>query len=273
MEAIWMLAGRDDGAFLDHYIKDFSKLYGGINGRIMDAYGYRWRYGLGHDQLKEIIRQLKKDPTTRQVVLQMWGAGREDLFTDAAKPCNLVVIFRIQDNKLQMTVFNRSNDLIWGCCGANAVHFPILQEYVASMLGIEMGRYWQISTNLHLYIEHLDMLQRRLSYMHTRPHPNLWVALKDGIEYEQTRPLITYPEVFDEELSEIMDWIDIMHRGEEVYSGNISNPFLGKTVLPMAYAHYLYKKKDSAGALEQMEEVYAEDWKRAGIEWIKRRIS
>src|SRR5215471_15206896 len=45
MEAMWMLAGREDGAFLDYYVKDFSKLYGDEEGIVPDAYGHRWRYG------------------------------------------------------------------------------------------------------------------------------------------------------------------------------------------------------------------------------------
>jgi hypothetical protein len=196
----------------------------------------------------------------------MWGAGREDLFTETAKPCNLVVTFRIQNNGLQMTVFNRSNDLIWGCCGANAVHFPIMQEYVASMLGIGVGVYWQISTNLHLYIDHLSMLQKRI-----RPSEDLYVALRNTFDYEGTQSLIEYPETFDEELQETMAWVDKIHGNGEIYSGNISNSFLGQVVLPMAQAHYLYKKKEIAGALEVMEKVIAEDWRKAGTEWIKRR--
>src|SRR3974390_1532437 len=95
MEAMWMLAGRQDAAFLGYYIKDFSKLYG-KNGIVMDAYGQRWLYGAGYDQLTEIVNQLRKEPNTRQCVLQMWGAGRDDLRAVSSKPCNLVATFRIQ---------------------------------------------------------------------------------------------------------------------------------------------------------------------------------
>src|SRR6516162_9378955 len=65
MEAMWMLAGRQDGAFLDHYVKGFSEKYGSY-GIIMDAYGFRWKYGFRFDQLKELINQLRKNPSTRQ---------------------------------------------------------------------------------------------------------------------------------------------------------------------------------------------------------------
>src|SRR5215469_15813795 len=37
LEAMWMLAGRDDASFIDHYIKDFSKLYA-YGGIVPDAY-------------------------------------------------------------------------------------------------------------------------------------------------------------------------------------------------------------------------------------------
>jgi thymidylate synthase len=266
MEAMWMLAGRNDGEFLDYYIKDFSKKYGNQNGIVPDAYGYRWRVQFGYDQLHEIIKQLKNTPNTRQAVLQMWDGDLKS--TEIIKPCNLMTTFRIQDNKLEMVVFNRSNDLIWGCCGANAVHFPIMQEYIASMVGVEIGRYWQISTNLHFYTEHLAMLQKRIG-----PTGNLYVALKNGWEYEPTISLIENPEAFDAELYETMDWIDDIHLGKEAYEGNITNTFLGRVVLPMAQAHYLYKKKNIPEALVVMEDVIAEDWKRAGMEWIKRRMS
>jgi thymidylate synthase len=263
MEAMWMLAGRKDGAFLDHYIKDFSKTYG-VNGIVPDAYGYRWRCRLGYDQLEEIIDQLKNNSGTRQAVLQMWY---DDLISDhAIKPCNLVAAFRIRKDKLDMTVFNRSNDLIFGCCGANAVHFPIMQEYMASMIGVKMGEYWQVTTNLHLYQKHIEMLHDRVEL-----GKDLYVALKDLGEYEDTVPLIKDPEHFDEDLEDTVQMIEDINKDLEIYDGNISNPFLAEVVIPMAKAHRRYKKKEISIALEEMEGVMAADWKRAGLEWIKRR--
>jgi thymidylate synthase len=268
MEAMWMLAGREDGAFLDHYIKDFSQRFGN-GGIIMDAYGYRWRHGLLFDQLDEIVSQLTQNPTTRQCVLQMWGAHvTSDLLSTWAKPCNLVATFRIWNEKLDMTVFNRSNDLIWGCCGANAVHFPILQEYIAGRLGRELGEYWQISTNLHLYLDHIKMMDKRIG----AESGELCDHTADHDEYERTQPLMMDSSVFDKELYETMGWIDDIHRNKEIYRGNISNRFLCDTVLPMAQAHQCYKNKDYDGAYQHIAIVTAEDWHVAGKEWLDRRI-
>jgi hypothetical protein len=270
VEAMWMLAGRNDGRFLDHYVKNFSKQFGIRDGIIPDAYGYRWRYGLGYDQLIEIINQLKVNPITRQTVLQMWGANSEedhDLLILDPKPCNLVATFRIRNDMLDMTVFNRSNDLVWGCCGANAVHFPILQEYIAQMIGIKMGQYWQISTNLHLYDNHLEMFLKRML-----PETNFYIALKSSF-YETSIPLIVHPESFDEELLETMQMIEDINKDLKIFDDNLSQPFLRDVVLPMARAHQHYKNRHMAEALVEMENVIAEDWKKAGTEWIKRRTS
>ena len=269
MEAMWMLAGRQDGAFLDHYVKGFSEKYGSY-GIIMDAYGFRWKYGFRFDQLKELINQLRKNPSTRQAVLQMWN-GSNDLRSELAKPCNLVITFRIVGNALDMTVFNRSNDLIWGCCGANAVHFPILQEYMASKVGVVMGEYWQVSTNLHFYKDHYEMLQKRADKSEQVRSMEWHLADITGM-YGPTMPLMEYPEQFDTDLGETMAWLDEVHRGgEDIYTGDIANPFLRDVVIPMARAHHLYKKKCWTWAAEEIESVKAEDWKQAGKEWLERR--
>jgi hypothetical protein len=270
MEAMWMLAGRDDGAFLDFYIKDFSKRFG-KDGVIMDAYGQRWKYGNRYNQLDEIIAQLRNDPTTRQCVLQMWGAGRDDLRAYSAKPCNLVATFRVVAGRLDMSVFNRSNDVIWGCCGANAVHFPLLQEYIAARLEVEMGHYWQISTNLHLYTAHLEVMENRISRIDGKEN-EFSDYLRDESDYEETQPLVKWPRTFDEELLEVMRFIDEMHKGNlEIYDGSITNPFLSQVVLRMAMAHYLHKNGAVADALDIVESVPADDWRTAGEQWINRR--
>jgi Thymidylate synthase len=223
--------------------------------------------------LYEAIRQLRRNPTTRQVVLQMWGAGRNDLISETAKPCNLVTAFRIRGNRLDMTVFNRSNDLIWGCCGANAVHFAVMQEYIASMIGIEIGSYWQVTTNLHLYQHHIDMFRKRIFNDHDITIAvNIPYHLIDGIRaYEQTQPLIQYPETFDNDLEDTMAYIDALHMNEKCYDGNIANPFLRDTVIPMATTHRLYKNKQMDDALEEIKKVSAPDWRTAGEEWLLRR--
>ena len=81
----------------------------------------------------------------------MWDAKKDLTHLNISKdlPCNTHVYFSIRDGFLDMTVCNRSNDLIWGCCGANAVHMSYLQEYVAIMCGVDIGFYTQSYLESH----------------------------------------------------------------------------------------------------------------------------
>ena len=162
-ESLWMLAGRNDVSYLHDFnkkIKDFSDDSKTFHG----AYGHRWREHFGFDQLEVVIAMLRKDPTTRRCVLTMWdprvdlGASGVDL------PCNLMVKFesRNRPGVLDMIVFNRSNDMIWGAYGANSVHMSFLHEFVAVCAGLSVGTYRQISSNFHVYtVVWLDKVRER----------------------------------------------------------------------------------------------------------------
>ena len=191
-ESLWMLAGRDDVAALERYITDFGTRYAESDGRVHGAYGHRWRKAFGFDQLNEIVKRLRANPRDRQCVLQMWDA-RNDIssnFADAKncndllgvwkdRPCNTQVYFRLRDEVavdglvgcystgnglwpvLDMLVMCRSNDIVYGAYGANAVHFSILHEYMAGRLGgVVIGKFEQLSYNYHAYVDVLDKVHR-----------------------------------------------------------------------------------------------------------------
>jgi len=182
-EALWMLAGRDDAAFLNRYVGDFGLRFAESDGVIHGAYGQRWRWHFGFDQLDVIVRKLTDEPETRQCVLTMWDpskspaaaleAGSDDLCGSwRDRPCNTHVFLRVRGERgersvghgnvedydervLDLTVCCRSNDVIWGAYGANAVHFGALQEYVAARVGVGVGRMYQVSNNYHAYVSTL----------------------------------------------------------------------------------------------------------------------
>lgn len=151
-EALWILSGRRDVSFLEQFnprMREFSD-----NGETFHAaYGWRLRHAFGRDQILDAIDLLQKDPDTRRCVLSIWDPV-EDLGTDSKDiPCNDIVMFKIRDRALNMTVCNRSNDLIWGAYGANAVQFSTLQEFIANALGVRVGTYYQVSDSLHVYLD------------------------------------------------------------------------------------------------------------------------
>ena len=158
-EALWMLAGRNDVEVPARYAKHIAS-FSDDGETLHGAYGHRWRYHFGIDQLSYIAAQLKKDPNNRRCVLSMWDA-RTDLVRPDGKdlPCNTIATLqRNVDGALDLTMFQRSGDVIWGVMGANAVHMSLMQEYVALMIGCPVGFYHQVVSNFHAYVEVFNKL-------------------------------------------------------------------------------------------------------------------
>jgi len=156
MEALWMLAGRDDLAFVRRFNRGIAR-FAEDEGYFHGAYGRRWRHHFGADQLPSIVRALREQPNCRRQILQMWdplidlNASKRDI------PCNITVHFQVSFRKrLDMTVFCRSNDVVWGCYGSDCVTFGVLQQFVAAAVGVPPGRYFQVSDNFHAYTDTAD---------------------------------------------------------------------------------------------------------------------
>jgi thymidylate synthase len=259
MEALWMLSGRDDLAwpqFFNSRFGEFSDDGATLNG----AYGFRWRQHFEFDQIFAIVQMLKADPSSRRAVLQMWDA--HDLRSESKDlPCNTVIYFRVREGRLDMTVSNRSNDIYWGAYGANAVHMSILLEFMASAIGVEVGFYYQISNNYHLYTN-LDALNSEAAreFMATR------VAKDSLYELREVTPakLVTKPA--DEWMSDLNDFMT-----HPLSPTLYCDDFFKGTAHPMFAAYYRRKMKLGNG-LAEAQQIEAPDWRRASIDWIERRL-
>lgn len=272
-EAIWMLSGRRDATWLDRFVKTFSSRFAEDNGEQHGAYGFRWRRhfdieGGGNpflpDQLDTVVNMLKKDPLDRRAVITMWdpvadlGAEKKDI------PCNLVVLPRIRfegsGSLLDITVFCRSNDIIWGAYGANAVHFSVLQEYLAARLGVEIGSYYQISNNYHAYVDTLKAYSND-------PDPYQKYLVRP-------EPIFTDAAHADEDIKCFVDWVDVVVVGDIPISGwNYYNRWFRDTGEVLIEAHTYWKggkRKLAENCL--MESAASLDWKVATLAWMKRRL-
>lgn len=171
-------------------------------------------------------------------------------------PCNTHAYFQVQDGRLNMTVCNRSNDVVWGTYGANAVHFSILQEYVASMVGVGMGTYVQFSNNYHLYswTPNLEAMQAEEASRDLYANGTV-IAMR----------LVNTPqEVWDKEL-EI--FLTTTSEDDTVYN----EPFFALTACPMRDSFTAYRANDMVGAMHAANKIVAPDWRFGCLEWLQRR--
>lgn len=145
-ESLWVLSSLDNGKTMStwntrllEYIDDEQILYG--------AYGRRIEM-----TLRAAIDKLREDINTRQAVVPIFlpadaGRATKDL------PCNNMVYFKVRNMRLNMTVLNRSNDVIWGAFTVNFPQFALLQNFVASQVGVGLGEQTHVSDSMHLYYE------------------------------------------------------------------------------------------------------------------------
>lgn len=294
-ESLWMLAGRDDAEFLDKFVRDFGARFAEAEGHIHGAYGRRWRdwFPLERaagaddgpcDQLDVVVRLLRADPDSRQAVLQMWDA-QADLGVPGLldRPCNTQVYLQVRREDgtgaadsahevrvLDLTVTCRSNDIVWGAYGANAVHFSVLQEYLAGRIGVGVGALYQFSNNWHGYVNVLTKMPRPAGYGTDvyRAH----YAERLGVEQVRPLPMGTDWDRWDRDNARLIWWID----GAPYHAGIEETPvFVNKwfatTAVPMFLAHRAWREGNIASALATINVVEASDWRLAARQWLGRR--
>ncbi len=127
--------------------------YSDDGSHINSAYGYHIAEYLPH-----VIQRLKYDLGSRQAALNIYST-KYGLIETKDVPCTLNLHFLVRDNKLNLTVYMRSNDLFWGF-QYDVFMFTSLQEIVANELGLELGYYTHCPTSLHVYEYHWDMLEQ-----------------------------------------------------------------------------------------------------------------
>lgn len=263
IEGLWMIEGRNDLKTLTMFAKKMAEFSDDgilVNG----AYGHRWREWFGRDQLETAIKLLKNNPLDRRVVLQMWDASKDLDSSSKDVPCNTQVYLKarpLEDGtyKLDMTVTNRSNDLIWGAYGANAVHFSMVHEYIAAMSGLRLGVYYQVSNNAHVYLNVWEPLNQKLPQ---------GIAPDDyDIEVVKPEQLVKDRLSFDLELSSFFYWLDGGRRLDF-----FDNDIFDKTAIPLVETWWLYKDGLLGEARDKAREIKATDWRKACVEWIERKI-
>jgi len=159
----WYLSG-------DPSVEKLGEIYGKVpaiwkrmadsQGYVNSNYGHQWKR---NDQLDFVIKMLKANPETRQAAISIYD-GKEIINYSNDTPCTYAVQFTILDNKLNMSVVMRSNDLWYGFCN-DQYQFSSLQMLVAYELNISVGTYYHFAHNLHLYNDKLPVRKTRLFHL------------------------------------------------------------------------------------------------------------
>src|SRR5258708_11029022 len=177
-------------------------------GDLGPVYGFQWRHfgakyhtadtdytGQGIDQLKEVIRKIKEDPTDRRIIMSAWNpAGAvcivssdprlsappfsTDLSEMALPPCHMFCQFYvhlptsdIERPGLSCIMFQRSADLGLGI-PFNIASYALLTHMIAKVTNTEARELVIQLGDAHVYRDHVDALKLQLE-REPRPFPTL----------------------------------------------------------------------------------------------------
>lgn len=155
-EAVQLVGGFSDPDLLPPSFDPYRE----ADGRFWGAYGDRIGY-----QLLDVVAKLKRDPATRQAVIQLWKPELDNVPFKHDYPCTLSIGFSVDDaGHLAVDVVMRSSD-VWLGIPYDFFQFTTLQLTVATLIGRDVGAYRHTTLSLHLYERDID----KIKTLHKRP--------------------------------------------------------------------------------------------------------
>lgn len=294
-ENMWILAGHGDSEWISSFNNKLNEFQGDEGQKDYNApYGRRIRFANRHrentvsinpyervgvsmmpqiDQILHCYLSLKKDKDSRQAVISLWNPIFDNVHNNTKdRPCNTTIYFKIRNDKLNMTVSNRSNDVHLGLYGVNFVQFSTLQEFLAAALGIDCGQYIHLSDSLHIYESSLhtkNILEATYNF-------NIYDYVSPGYipKGETIDRIFTVP---DQIISNSQYFRELEFKSSYTKYRFNESPLssYSKACSVYLYAYDAFKANDYSLAynlLKESNETYQmEDWIFAGLEFMARK--
>ena len=134
--------------------------------------GFQWRHfgaeyksmhddytDKGNDQLKEVIHTIKNNPNSRRIMMSAWNPV--DLKLMALPPCHVLCQFYVEDNKLNLQMYQRSGDMGLGI-PFNIASYSLLLRMVAHVTDFLPGKFVHIVGDAHIYKSHVEAVKKQL---------------------------------------------------------------------------------------------------------------
>jgi thymidylate synthase len=147
------------------------------------------RKGPGIDQLAQAIELIRKDPTSRRIIVNAWNVA--DIPHMALPPCHAFFQFYVQQDRLDMQLYQRSADIALGV-PFNIASYALLLMLVAQECALKPGVFIHTLGDAHIYLNHVEGLRLQLT-REFYPLPRVELANKPlfQIDYEDIK-LVDY---------------------------------------------------------------------------------
>jgi len=188
-ELLWFLRGESNIDFLHEHNVAIWDEWADESGELGPVYGVQWRKwktadGKVIDQISQVIEQIKREPTSRRLIVNAWNVG--EINRMALPPCHMLFQFYVADGKLSCQFYQRSADVFLGV-PFNIASYALLTMMVAQVCNLQLGELIQIMGDTHLYLNHLEQAKLQLTrepYPLPRMQLNPLVTSIFGFRYE-----------------------------------------------------------------------------------------
>jgi thymidylate synthase len=173
-ELLWFLRGDTNVKYLnDHGVTIWNE-WADASGDLGPIYGRQWRSwpapdGRAIDQMAGIVAEIRRNPSSRRLVVTAWNPAENDLM--ALSPCHCLFQFNVADGALSCQLYQRSADVFLGV-PFNIASYALLTLMVAQVSGIKPGVFVHSFGDAHLYLNHLEQARLQLARS-PRPLPTL----------------------------------------------------------------------------------------------------
>lgn len=164
-ELLWFLKGETNIQYLKDNGVSIWDEWADDQGELGPVYGKQWRSWQGadghtHDQIRELIDQIKKNPDSRRLIVSAWNVG--ELSQMALMPCHTLFQFYVADGKLSCQLYQRSADVFLGV-PFNIASYALLTMMVAQVCGLKLGDFVHSFGDVHLYNNHFEQAKLQLT--------------------------------------------------------------------------------------------------------------
>jgi thymidylate synthase len=173
-ELLWFLKGSTNVRYLQENGVTIWDEWADQSGDLGPIYGYQWRHWPGKngesiDQLADVVSQIRKDPSSRRLIVSAWNVA--DIPRMRLAPCHSLFQFYVAGGRLSCQLYQRSADVFLGV-PFNIASYAMLTQMIAAVTGFAPGDFVHTLGDAHVYLNHLTQASEQLSRT-PRPLPRL----------------------------------------------------------------------------------------------------
>lgn len=173
-ELLWFISGETNIQYLQENGVRIWNEWADEDGNLGPVYGHQWRHwstyrkiddslfieGREIDQLKQVIRDVKKNPESRRHLVTAWNPA--DIHEMRLPPCHYAYQFYVVDGRISCLCVMRSVDLFLGL-PFNMVDYGLLLMMVGQICDLEPHELVFQLGDCHIYNNHIHQVKLQLT--------------------------------------------------------------------------------------------------------------